>query len=120
LDDYEPDTISMGSVYWTPSQVGEQQRGVIVGVDNVQYERVDDQTGEVTYIELPCVVFAAQNNDLSLTRMSNGSKRLVATIEQSLRTGAIIALKTPVAITYLGSKRIKAAWCASCTTTATS
>ena len=102
LSDYEPDVISMGHVYWTPTEKGELKRGVIVGVETQQYERIDESTGEITYIDLPCVVFAAQNPDLTLTRMANGSKRLVATIEQSLKTGAIIPFKTPVIIKYLG------------------
>jgi len=102
LSAYEEDVISLGNAYWTPSEKGEYKRGVIVGVESQQYERIDETTGEVTYIDLPCVIFAAQNEDLTLSRMANGSKRLVATIEQSLRTGAIIALKTPVIIKYMG------------------
>jgi hypothetical protein len=51
------------------------------------------------------VIIAEQKPDLSWVRISNGGKRLVATIEQSIATGSIVPYKTPVQIKYVGKKK---------------
>ena len=94
--------IELGYQYWTPVTIGEFKRGVIIGIENSYYEKLDEQSGEITYLELPCVIFAEQREDSSWIKVSNGSKRLVAVIEQALKNGSIMAGKTPVQIKYTG------------------
>ena len=48
----------------------------------------DEQTGET--IELPCVVMIEQTSAGDLKTIRNGSKRLVASLEDALHTGKII------------------------------
>jgi len=97
--------IELGYAYWTPLNIGEYKRGVVIGIENAYYDKVDEKTGELTELELPCVIFAEQRPDGSWVKVSNGSKRLVTVIEQALKTGAIIAGKTPVQIRYTGKKK---------------
>ena len=97
--------IELGYVYWTPVNIGEYKRGVVIGIENSYYDKADDKTGEITEIELACIVFAEQRSDGSWIKISNGSKRLVAVIEQCLKTGSIIAGQTPIQIKYTGKKK---------------
>ncbi len=97
--------IELGYLYWTPVNIGEYKRGVVIGIENSYYDKVDDKTGEVTELELPCVIFAEQKPDGTWIKISNGSKRLVAVIEQCLKTGSIIAGQTPIQIKYTGKKK---------------
>ena len=97
--------IELGYLYWTPVNIGEFKRGVVIGIENSYYDKVDDKTGEVTELELPCCIFAEQKPDGTWIKISNGSKRLVAVIEQCLKTGSIIAGQTPIQIKYCGKKK---------------
>ena len=97
--------IELGYLYWMPVNIGEYKRGVVIGIENSYYDKVDDKTGEVTELELPCVIFAEQKPDGTWIKISNGSKRLVAVIEQCLKTGSIIAGQTPIQIKYMGKKK---------------
>lgn len=97
--------IELGYQYWTPVNIGEYKRGVVITIENSFYEKIDDKTNETTEIELPCVIFAEQKNDGTWIKISNGSKRLVAVIENCLKTGSIIAGKTPIQIKYTGKKK---------------
>ena len=97
--------IELGYLYWTPVNIGEFKRGVVIGIENSYYDKVDDKTGEVTELELPCLIFAEQKPDGTWIKISNGSKRLVAVIEQCLKTGSIIAGQTPIQIKYCGKKK---------------
>ena len=97
--------IELGYLYWTPVNIGEFKRGVVIGIENSYYDKTDDKTGEVTELELPCVIFAEQKPDGTWIKISNGSKRLVAVIEQCLKTGSIIAGQTPIQIKYMGKKK---------------
>jgi hypothetical protein len=99
------DELALGSTYWTPENIGEFKRGIVIGIEEQVYNRIDDKTGEITFIDLQVVIMAEQKPDLSWHRISNGGKRLVSTIEQSLATGAIVPFKTPVQIKYLGKKK---------------
>jgi hypothetical protein len=97
--------IELGYLYWTPVNIGEYKRGVVIGIENSYYDRVDDKTGEVTEIELPCVIFAEQKPDGTWMKISNGSKRLVAVIETAIKTGAIVLGQTPIQLKYTGKKK---------------
>lgn len=97
--------IELGYLYWTPVNIGEFKRGVVIGIENSYYDKVDDKTGEITELELACLIFAEQKADGSWIKISNGSKRLVAVIEQCLKTGSIISGKTPIQIKYTGKKK---------------
>ena len=98
--------IELGYLYWSPVNVGEFKRGVVLNIENSYYDKVDEKTGEISeQLELPCVIFAEQKPDGSWIKISNGSKRLVAVIEQALNSGAVIAGKTPIQIKYTGKKK---------------
>jgi len=96
--------IELGYLYWTPV-LGDFKRGIVIGIENSFYDKVDDKTGEITELELPCLIFAEQKADGTWIKISNGSKRLVAVIEQCLKTGSIIAGQTPIQIKYMGKKK---------------
>ena len=98
--------IELGYLYWSPVNVGEFKRGVVIGIEISNYDKVDEKTGEISeQLELPCVIFAEQLPSGSWVKVSNGSKRLVAVIEQALNSGAVIAGKTPIQIKYTGKKK---------------
>ena len=97
--------IELGYMYWTPVNIGEFKRGVVIGIENAFYDRVDDKSGEVTELELPCVIFAEQKPDGTWIKISNGSKRLVAVIETAIKTGAIVPGHTPLQLKYTGKKK---------------
>ncbi len=97
--------VELGYTYWTPVNVGEYKRGVVIGIENAYYDKVDDNSGEITELELPCVIFAEQKPDGSWLKISNGSKRLVGLIENCLKTGSIIAGKTAIQIKYTGKRK---------------
>ncbi|MDD5227332.1 MAG: hypothetical protein PHD53_00880 [Methylococcales bacterium] len=102
LQDAVEGDIALGSNYWTPVDVGEFKRGIVCGIEIQEYEKVDEVTGEFSVLNLPVVVFAEQRADLSWSKISNGSKRLVATIEQSIKSGSITPMRTACQIKYLG------------------
>ncbi len=107
LSTAEEEALPIGSEYWTPEDSGETKRGFILGIEMQQHDRIDEGTGEVTeVIELPCVVFAEQV-DGGFRQFANGSKRLVARIEDGIKTGRIKAGETPVQIKYLGKQKNK-------------
>ena len=88
--------------YWTPTTIGEFKRGIVISVENSVYEKIDDKTGEISDLILPCVILGIQNPDLTYSRVSNGSKKLVSIIEQSLNNGTILAGITPISVKYMG------------------
>jgi len=94
--------LDIAGTYWTPTAIGEYKRGVILSVQSSIYPRVDENTGEITDLNLLCVVMGVQNPDLSLEKVSNGSKRLVAIIQRSIDNQDIIPGITPVQIKYQG------------------
>ena len=105
LNDAVESDMPLGATYWTPVDKGEFKRGVVVGLEVQSYDKFDDNTGEHSVLELPVVVLAVQKPDLSWERISNGSKRLVATIEQSVKNGTVSLFKTPIQVKYLGKVR---------------
>ncbi|KUY20864.1 Uncharacterised protein [Elizabethkingia miricola] len=88
------------SEYWTPTQSGEFKLCFFQEIKNSTY--TDEQTGET--IELPCVVMIEQTSAGDLKTIRNGSKRLVASLEDALHTGKIIQ-GAPLKIEYLGKQK---------------
>lgn len=92
----------LSSEYWTPENEGEYKVGVVLDIKPETYE---DSTGN--QIELPCIIMLAQNEDGSFSTIRNGSKRLVATIENAVERGELIFSQTPVKISYVGKEKNK-------------
>tara|TARA_A100000164_G_scaffold380669_1_gene428971 strand:- start:29 stop:448 length:420 start_codon:yes stop_codon:yes gene_type:complete len=92
----------LSSTYWTPENEGEYKVGVIFEIKEESYE---DQQGEV--IKLPCIIMLSQEKDGSFNTIRNGSKRLVATIENAIESGEVALRSTPVKVAYLGKQRNK-------------
>lgn len=92
--------IDFTSEYWTPSEKGDTKLGFFQEIKNSTY--TDEQTGET--IELPCVIFLEQKENGELKTIRNGSKRLVATLEDALRDQKIKA-GSPLRIEYLGKQK---------------
>lgn len=95
-------SIDLSSSYWTPEKEGEQMRGFYQRIENSTY--TNERSGEV--IELPCVIFIAQNKQGEVSTIRNGSKRLVAAIEDAVSEGRIVP-GMPLLITYLGKEKNK-------------
>lgn len=94
--------IDLSSTYWTPEKPGEFMRCFFQRIEPSLY--TNEKTGEV--IELPCVILIAQNEKKEITTIRNGSKRLVASIEEAVTDGRIVT-GMPMIITYLGKKKNK-------------
>lgn len=92
----------LSSTYWTPETEGEYKVGVAMEVKDEIYE---NDKGDK--IELPCVVMLSQEENGSFSTIRNGSKRLVATIENAIESGEISLGKTPIRIAYLGKQKNK-------------
>jgi len=102
-EDLQESSVDLSSDYWTPKDVGELKRGVLSSIENSVYKNED--TGEE--IQLPCIILLEQTEDGQLRRIRNGSKRLVATLENAISVGNIILNKTPIQIKYLGKEKNK-------------
>lgn len=103
LHEAEVSQRELSSDYWTPEDKGEYKVGVILGVKEEPY--VDEATGES--VMLPCIKMLAQEVDGTFSTVRNGSKRLVATIENAIESGEIVFEKTPVKVEYLGKSKNK-------------
>lgn len=90
------------SEYWTPEKEGESKLGFFQRIENSTY--TDEKSGET--VELPCAIFIEQKEDRSLKTIRNGSKRLVAALEEAQNNGSIEA-GTPLKITFLGKEKNK-------------
>ena len=88
--------IDLMADYWTPEKEGEEKRVIFVEVKNRTVVS-QEEPGEV--IDLSCAYFATQENG-EIKTVSNGSKRLVAALENF---GAQRGM--PFLITYLGKKK---------------
>tara|TARA_R110002051_G_scaffold224048_1_gene287253 strand:+ start:7854 stop:8276 length:423 start_codon:yes stop_codon:yes gene_type:complete len=104
LHEKETSPIEFSNVYWTPEKEGEFKLGVVV---DIRMETFPDAQNPEKDKDLLCIVMLCQNEDLTITSMSNGSKKLVATIQDAMEKGSIIIEKTPLRITYLGKKKNK-------------
>ena len=94
--------IDLSSSYWTPEVSGENKRGFFQRIETATY--VDEKTCEA--IELPCIIFIAQDDKGNVTTVRNGSKRLVAAIEEAVKDGRI-SEGMPLSITFLGEEKNK-------------
>lgn len=94
--------IDLSSSYWTPETVGESKRGFYQRIEQATY--VNEATEET--IILPCVILIAQDATGNVTTIRNGSKRLVASIEEAVNDGRI-SEGMPLQITYLGDEKNK-------------
>jgi ribosomal protein L21 len=92
----------LSSTYWTPEIEGEYKVGVAIEIKEETYE---NESGEK--VELPCIVMLAQEEDGSFSTIRNGSKRLVATIENAVESGEIVLGKTPIKISFIGKQKNK-------------
>jgi hypothetical protein len=88
------------SEYWTPTQAGESKLCFFQEIKSSTY--TDEQTGET--VELPCVVVLEQTPAGDLKTIRNGSKRLVASLEDALTTGKI-RQGTPLKLEYIGKQK---------------
>lgn len=88
------------SEYWTPTKEGEFKLCFFQEIKSSTY--TDEQTDET--IELPCVVMIEQTNTGDLKTIRNGSKRLVASLEDAVNDGKI-RQGTPLKIEYLGKQK---------------
>lgn len=88
--------IDLMSNYWTPEKPGESKRVIFDRFDNTLVLS-SDGTGEL--IELECAFFFIKEGD-TVKRISNGSKRLVGSL-QAAKVSNMMALE----ITYLGKKQ---------------
>lgn len=102
LHDAKTSPRELSSTYWTPEVAGEYRVGVIIDLKEETYE-----SDKGDKIELPCVIMLAQNEDLSFSTIRNGSKRLYATIENSIESGEIVLNKTPLRIAFIGKAKNK-------------
>ena len=103
LHEITPSPREMSSEYWTPEEADEYKVGVVVEIREESY--TNDETGET--IDLPCIIMLSQAKDGSFSTIRNGSKRLVATIENAITSGEIVYGRTPIRISYQGKKRNK-------------
>lgn len=90
------------SEYWTPEKEGEYRLVFYQNIEPSIY--TDEKTGET--VDLPCAILLEQKPDRSLRTIRNGSKRLVAALEDAQNSGKIEA-GTPLKITFLGKERNK-------------
>jgi hypothetical protein len=101
LHDAKASPVDLATEYWSPDTSGDYKVGVCVSIENSTYTR--EETGEE--ILLPCVIFIEQTKDGDLKAIRNGSKRLVATIENAVTAGQLEMGKTFLRITYLGKQK---------------
>lgn len=101
-EEANPLPIDLSSSYWTPEQVGETKRGFFQRIELATY--ADEKTGET--IELPCIIFVSQDVKGDVSTLRNGSKRLVACIEEAVNEGRITE-GMPLQITFLGEEKNK-------------
>lgn len=94
--------VEFTSEYWTPEQNGETKLGFFQKIETSTY--TDDETGES--VELPCIILIEQQKDGSLKTIRNGSKRLVAAIEDALKKERVLP-GMPLKITYKGKSKNK-------------
>lgn len=102
LHQLEASPRELSSEYWTPETEGEYKVGVVLEIKSEIYE---NDLGE--QVELPCVIMLSQEEDGTFNTIRNGSKRLVATIENAVSSGAMNYAETPVRITFAGEAKNK-------------
>ena len=101
LKDSKAMPIELSSTYWSPEDAGDSFKGFYQGIEPSTYE--DRKTGEV--IDLPCALFLIQQGD-TVSTIRNGSKRLVAALEDAADRGRI-GVGSPILVTFMGKKKNK-------------
>lgn len=101
LHNAEESGVDLSSEYWTPENEGESKVGIPVKIEDAVYE--DQETGE--HVVLPCLIFVEQTKEGLLRTVRNGSKRLVATIENAVEAGHIQLGRTPIKIVFNGKQK---------------
>lgn len=101
LHEAQESAIDLSSEYWSPDRPGEYKLGIAMSIEESIYE--DQETGEE--VRLPCVIFIEQTQEGELRVIRNGSKRLVATIDNAVKTGQIELGQTPVKIIFKGKQK---------------
>lgn len=101
LHEAKESAIDLSSEYWSPETPGEYKLGLPMSIEDSIYE--DKETGEE--VHLPCVIFIEQAKNGELRVIRNGSKRLVATIENAVKTGQIQLGETPIKIIFKGKQK---------------
>lgn len=107
LSESKVQPVELGHTYWTPDEPNETKRGVPIDIREEIYEDIDEKSGEVRHVTLNCVIFAEQIDVGKWKVWANGSKRLVATIINSVDSGLITLRETPIQIVYLGKIKNK-------------
>ncbi|OZI09975.1 hypothetical protein BWI93_01140 [Siphonobacter sp. BAB-5385] len=92
----------LSSEYWTPEKEGETKRVVFL---KQEVDYVPDQQNPGNVLPLPCVHFIEPTAD-GAKQVRNGSKRLVAALENAINNG-LVKQGTPLEIKYLGKRRNK-------------
>jgi len=88
------------SEYWTPEKEGEFKLCFFQEIKNSTY--TDEKSGET--IELPCIVLLEQKSSGELKTIRNGSKRLVASLEDAVHQNKVVP-GTPLKIEFLGKQK---------------
>lgn len=91
--------VDLSSEYWTPTDSGDFK---LVFFQEIITSTYTDKDGDT--IELPCAVFLEQKANGDLKAVRNGSKRLVASIEDAINDGKI-SVGTPLRIEFLEKKK---------------
>lgn len=92
--------VDLSSEYWTPTESGDFK--LVFYQEIITSTYTNEVTGET--VELPCVVFLEQKANGDLKAVRNGSKRLVASIEDAINDGKI-SVGTPLRIEFLEKKK---------------
>lgn len=88
------------SEYWTPENAGDFKLCFFQEIKSSTY--VDEASGEE--IELPCAILLSQDKNGDIKTLRNGSKRLVASLQDALDSHKISA-GTPLRIEFLGKQK---------------
>jgi len=96
LEDAEVGPFDLSGNYWTPEKEGESKLAYFL---EIKTRPVQDQENKDVVRDLPCAFFL-EKVDGEMQTICNGSKRLVACIENNNITKG-----TPLKITYLGKKK---------------
>jgi hypothetical protein len=99
LEDAKVLPMDLSSEYWTPETPGESKLCFFQEIKLSTYTDVNN--GET--IDLPCVILLEQKNKI-LKTIRNGSKRLVASIEDAVAQGKVVQ-GSPLKIEFIAKEK---------------
>lgn len=100
LDEAEVIPFDLSSQYWTPQAEGETKRVFFLKIEERPVQDQEDKDNKDAVKQLPCAFFLEKDTSGAMNTICNGSKRLVAIIENNkLERGA------PLQITYKGKRK---------------